>query len=358
MTTDNLNRELQALLDKEIQKKDTHHVLLHVQSRDKSVDFCGAVGDVTTGTPYFIASITKMFTTTVIMQLVDEGKVDLDAPINRYLPSDMIAGIHVYKGTDYSQQLNVAQLIHQTSGLADYFEDKRDDGGSLIDDMKMGQDAYWDISDVLGINRRMTPKFAPDANDGKKSHYSDTNYQLLGAIIESVTGQSVADNFQHRIVERLGLRDTYLYDYQNLRDGMQPTVFYNKDVALNIPKAMSSFHSDGGIVSTLSDQMHFLRAYFDGDLFNPAHFPRMMKQWNGLFFPLQYGYGLMRFQIPRWMNLFRYSPELIGHSGASGSFAFSAPDEGLYIVGTFNQVDAPNRPYQFMLKVIQQVLSA
>ncbi|NLF77911.1 MAG: serine hydrolase, partial [Chloroflexi bacterium] len=70
-----------------------------------------------------------------------------------------------------------------------------------------------------------------------------------------------------------------------------------------------------------------------------------------LFFPLQYGYGLMRFKLPRWMTLLRRTPELIGHSGASASFAFYTPREKLYIVGTFNQLDKPSRPFNFMLKV-------
>ena len=80
-----------------------------------------------------------------------------------------------------------------------------------------------------------------------------------------------------------------------------------------------------------------------------------MTRWNPLFFPLQYGTGLMRFKLPRAMTLFRATPELIGHSGSSGSFAFYAPQDQVYIAGTFNQFDKPSRPFNFMLKVAAAV---
>ena len=117
-----------------------------------------------------------------------------------------------------------------------------------------------------------------------------------------------------------------------------------------MPLALSSMAPDGGIVSNLTDSLTFLKAYFAGQLFDASHFERMY-QWNALFFPIQYGYGLMRFKLPGWMTPFRQTPQLIGHSGSSGSFAFYAPNEKLYMAGTFNQIDKPSRPFNFMLKV-------
>lgn len=347
---------LQQLLDKEHHKRHTHTILLGVQSRDDRVRFTGAAGDATPDSPYFIASVTKMYTVAVLMQLVDEGRLDLDALLTAYLPPDLLAGIHVYQGVDYSAQLKVYQLIHQTSGLADYFEGKPAHGGSsVLDDLKQGKDRAYTLDDVLTMARAGRPKFAPDARNGRKSYYSDTNYQLLGAIIEAITGQSLAENYQTRLFDRLSLTETYLYDYQAPRPGTQPLPLYNKSDLANIPQAMSSEKAAGGIVSTLDESLIFLRAFFDGVLFDSRHFKRMMAQWNTIVLPLGYGYGLMRFKLPRFMTLFRYSPALIGHSGASASFAFYAPQEELFLVGTFNQVDSPPRPFMFMLNVINAV---
>ena len=202
--------------------------------------------------------------------------------------------------------------------------------------------------DAITIASEGTPSAAPGSG---KSHYSDTNYQLLGAIIEAITGVSLAEAFQVRLFDRLALADTYLCSPNRLP--ISAPVYF-KDARLSLPQALASERGAGGVVSTLADSLRFLRAYFDGELFDAGHFPRM-KQWNVMFFPLQYGYGLMRFKLPRAMTLFRATPELIGHSGSSGSFAFHAPDEGLFIVGTFNQFDKPSRPFNFMLKVAATV---
>jgi CubicO group peptidase (beta-lactamase class C family) len=280
-----------------------------------------------------------MFTASVVMQLVDESRLDLDARIQKYLPQLQLDGIHIHMGVDYSKQLKVYQLIHQTSGLADYYED------GLVEDFMHNRDRAYNLTNVLTMVRDKQPSDMPDSG---KSYYSDTNYQLLGAIIESVTERPLAQVFQSRIFEPLQLDQTYVFDHRS-QPG-EPIPLYHESQRLDVPLALSSMAPDGGIVSNLSDSLIFLKAYFDGKLFDTTHFERMY-QWNALFFPMRYGYGLMRFKLPRWMTLFRETPELIGHSGSSGSFAFYAPNEKLYMAGTFNQIDKPSRPFNFMLKV-------
>ena len=341
-----IDTTLRHLIAKEASKPDTKAVLLGVQSGDGRVEFLGAAGDATPDQPYFIASISKMFTATVIMQLVDEGLIDLDGPLAAYLPQVNLDGIHVCDGVDFSQQLKVQHLLHQTSGLADYYE------GQLIADLKRNKDRAFALDDVLSMVRGMEAAAKPDSG---KSHYSDTNYQLLGAIIEAVSEQSLECTFEKRIFEPLELTETALFDGSSWRDRHhQPLPIFHKAQRLDIPMALSSMGPDGGIVSTLADNLRFLRAYFGGELFEAEHVSRM-RNWNNLFFPIQYGYGLMRFKLPRWMNLFRDTPELVGHSGSSGSFAFFAPKHDLYLAGTFNQVDKPQRPFGFMLKAVKAI---
>lgn len=114
---------------------------------------------------------------------------------------------------------------------------------------------------------------------------------------------------------------------------------------------MTSERGTGAGVSTMTDTLRFLRGYFAGELFNKSHFEHMM-QWNQMFFPMHYGYGLWRFKLPRWANLFRETPELIGHAGVNGAMAFYNPKNDLYIVGTLNQMEKPTRPFNFMMKVV------
>jgi len=272
------------------------------------------------------------------MQLSDAGQIGLDQTVQGILGHVDLSGLHIVKGVDHGAALTVRQLLHQTSGLADYYE------GDLAADLKQNIDRSYGLDDVLRMTRVLPPQAAPDSG---KSYYSDTNYQLLGAVIETVTGQSFDQAVQTRICQPLGLTQTAVL--QGADVGLP---IYHKAQVLKIPLALNSMGPDGGIISTSDEMLIFLRAFMQNRLFKPEN-AAQMRQWNRLFFPLQYGYGLMRFKLPRWMTLFRATPELIGHSGSSGAFAFYAPEPDIYLLGTFNQTDAPQRPFGFMLRVLR-----
>jgi len=335
-----LSQNTQALIDAECAKPHSHGIILRVFSNNGEVDFKGSAGAASPATRFPIASITKMFTATLIMQLVDEERISLDQIVQSILTDVDLSGLHVVNGVDYTPTLTVRHLLHQTSGLADYYE------SDLAADLIKGKDQSYNLNDVLRMTKALPPQAAPDRG---KSHYSDTNYQLLGAVIEAATGQTYDQALQSRICEPLGLTQTGVLQGNNA--GLP---VYHKDKRLNVPQILTSMTSDGGIISTLDEMLIFLRAFIEGRLFKSQN-AKSMRQWNRLFFPIQYGYGLMRVKLPRWMTLFRATPELIGHSGASGSFAFYAPDPDVYLIGTFNQTDAPRRPIGFMLRVLQIV---
>lgn len=335
-----LLQSLQSLVEAESAKANTHGVILRVYSGDGQVDFKGCGGAAASDTRFPIASIAKMFTATIIMQLADEGRIHLDQTAQSILTGIDLSGLHVVNNVDHGPWLTIRQLLHQTSGLADYYE------GDLAADLKEGKDRSYGLSDVLQMTKALRPQAAPDSG---RSHYSDTNYQLLGAVIETTTGQSYGQALQTRICTPLGLSDTGV-----LLGADVGLPVYHKGQRLHVPQMLTSMSSDGGIISTLDDMLAFLKAFMEGRLFNRED-AAQMRQWNRLFFPLQYGYGLMRVKLPRWMTAFRRTPELIGHSGASGSFAFYAPEPDIYLIGTFNQTDAPRRPIGFMLRVLSLI---
>ena len=341
----NLDRKLQDMLEREALRKNTHGVLLGVQSGDCRVSFEGAAGKATADQPFFMASITKMFVSTVLAQLVDEGRVRLEDRVAPHLSPIDLSGVHVVHGTDYADRLTVRHLLHQTSGLADYYE------GGVADHIKQNRDHRYDLDDVLAAARSLKPMAAPDSG---RSYYSDTNFQLLGAVIEAVTRTDLQSACSARIFEPAGMADTVIFDHATSHDHPGPVPLYHRDRRLQVPLIMSSMGADGGGVWTLTDGLRFLRAFFGGVLFDRSNLAKMM-QWNDLFFPFQYGYGLMRYRLPGWLNLFRETPEFVGHSGASGSWAFHAPKEDIFLVGAFNQLDAPQRAMRFMLRVIDVI---
>ncbi|TDL90527.1 serine hydrolase domain-containing protein [Meridianimarinicoccus aquatilis] len=333
-----LNGDLQRLIDTECAKANTHNVILRIESGNGQVRFKGSAAAARPEAPFAIASISKMFTATLILQLAEEGQIDLNQTVQSLLRTVDLSALHVVKGVDYGPSLSVRQLIHQTSGLADYY------ASNLSADLKQNIDRSFGLHDVLQMTRALPPQAAPDSG---RSYYSDTNYQLLGAVIEAVTSQTFDQAVQSRICEPLGLRETAV-----LNDDDAGLPIYYKSQSLNVPRTLASMGPDGGILSTMDDLLTFLRAFIQGQLFNPEN-AAQIRQWNRLFFPFQYGYGVMRIKLPRWMTLFRATPELIGHSGASGSFAFHAPGPDIYLIGTFNQTDAPQRPISFMLKALR-----
>jgi D-alanyl-D-alanine carboxypeptidase len=350
-------QKLQAALNHQIGKGNIHNVVAAVQSFDRNINFVGAAGVanpvsgavMNPDTPYFIASVTKMYTAAIIIRLCQEKRIDLDAPITKYLPDSMTRGIHIFKGNDYSDRIKVANLIEQSSGLADHEADKPRGGKSILDDLKAGNDRYIETADAIQIVRGLPSKFPPGT--GNQAYYSNTNYRILGAIIETITGKPMAQNFKEMIIEPLGLHHTYLFDWKaSQSDEAIATIFLN-NTPTYVPKYLSSNISDGGLVSTASECVTFLRAFFDGRLFDKSFLEKMMH-WKSIFFPLRYGYGLMYFKLPRffWPTPL---PEFIGHSGSTGSFAFVCPSKSMYLAGTVNQITNPSKPFFLMINLVR-----
>ncbi|MFC2026752.1 serine hydrolase domain-containing protein [Chloroflexota bacterium] len=361
MDVNNLNTKLQNILDMLTNSNKVFSAVLAVQSGDNKVDWSGAVGycnlnektKMQADSPFFIASITKTYTAAVIMHLYEKRLLNLEENISKYLPSSLMEAIHVFKGVDYTSELKVIHLLSQSSGLADYFLDKQRDGKNMLDKIIKHGDYEWDIKEVMNIVREeLNPKFKPDTKS--KAYYSDTNYQLLGAIIESVTGKALQDVYDEILFAPLGLLNTYLFKLDLKEKKQKPAQIYYGDKPVEIPKAMRSFRSDGGIVSNAKESIIFLRAFLAGKFF-PKSYLKEMQQWRKIFYPLEYGYGLMRFKLPRIFSPFKPIPKLIGHSGASASFLFYSQDKDLYLAGTLNQIKEQSRPFRMMLNVINKI---
>ena len=307
--------------------------------------------------PYFIASTTKLYVTALVMQLRAEARLELDAPAARYLDPSVMAGIHVLRGVDSGARITIRELLSHTSGIADYFEQRQRDGSTQIG-KALQADFAWTFADVLRITKEeLTPKFAPSTPG--RAFYSDTNYQLLGAVIEAVAGgPSYEDALRQRILAPLALAGTYPFTLDTLDryDAVAAMLYGQQRVA--IPRAMASVRADGGIVSTAGDGLTLLEAFMTGRLFPRATLDEMQSQWRAIFPPLQYGIGLMRFALPRYYTLFRTVPPMIGHSGASGAVLFYVPALDLSISGTVNQIKKRSLSYNLLTRLVMACQTA
>lgn len=351
-------RRLERLIESQYARGNCGSIVLAVCSDDGRVEWSGGDGPSSTtdpspmhaASPFFIASATKLYTTAILLQLIDEGVLRFEDRAVDLLPDVNLAGIHVLDRVDRSAQITLRHLIAHTSGLADYFEQKQRNGASIMDGLVAGIDRSWTLEDVLELNRaQLSPHFVPGAP--KRALYSDTNYQLLGAVIERLTGLAFAEAVAVRIARPLGLSSTYVYSDNDLARYDSIAAMKHGKHTLRIPRAMASFGPDGGIVSTAQECMGFLEAFVRGRLFQRHHLDEI-QVWNRIFFPLQYGVGIMKFQLPWFFSPFKPFPAFIGHSGASGAIMYYCPARGVFVCGTVNQTKQRDLPYRLMLQAL------
>jgi CubicO group peptidase (beta-lactamase class C family) len=296
---------------------------------------------------HFIASSTKLFTLAILLRMRERRWIAFETRAAEILPSDLLRGLNTVGGVDHWEEYTVEQLLAHTTGIPDYFEAPRDGGPTFVERM-VREDFGWSLADALEEARRRRATFAPGRD---RAVYSDTNYQLLGAIVEGVSGRSFADTLVAEVLDPLGLADTYLFTDATLAryDTISPILFGARSPRL--PRAMASFGPDGGIVSTTADCMRFLRAFAGGELFAPDAIGDVTARWNRVFTPLRYGVGIMRYELPALLTGFRKVPPMIGHSGASGHVMFWAPGRDLFVVGTVNQAEKRSLPYRTLTRI-------
>src|SRR5690606_28367666 len=114
-------------------------------------------------------------------------KVNLTDFVHLYIDNSILNGLHVFKGKEYAYELTLTHLLAHTSGLPDYFQNKAKNGKSLEDELIGGNDQYWSFEQAIQRTKEMQPLFSPGTKN--KAHYSDANFQLLGQIIEKITGK-------------------------------------------------------------------------------------------------------------------------------------------------------------------------
>lgn len=210
-------------------------------------------------------SNTKTFTATVVLQLVGEGEVALDAPIEKYLP-DLVRG----EGID-GHHITVRQLLQHTSGLPDYTNFL---GEEAI--FGTGRHTYYQPRTLLDVALAHKAEFAPGTNWS----YSNTNYVLAGLLIEKVTGRPVAERITHRVIDRIGLRHTYFPSTgdERIRDAHPKGYSATKPGAPleDITRIDPSWAwSAGQLISTPSDLNRFFSALIGGELLGPNELAQM-----------------------------------------------------------------------------------
>ncbi len=361
-TFSSINQELEYIVADTVRSnKHIKNCAVFVKKGNNSFTWAGATGiarqdgqvPMSQDTPIYLASITKLFTAAVIMRLYEQGALSLNDPMAQYLPDDLIHGIHVYQGHDYSREITIEQLLAHTSGIADYYSEKAKDNKTIFEIFVADPNRKWTVEETIDRSRNdMTPNFEP----GTAASYSDTNFQLLGKIIESITGKPLEVAYDEVLFRPLGLTHSWLVgrsDPEAAPSAEVADVFSNEMKITGI-RSNGSYWADGGIVSTAEDAVIFLQALNEGKVISKDTLT-LMHKWHKIQFPLQYGYGTMYFELPRFLNMVMKKPSLWGHSGSTGSFLYYAEDLDLYMAGSINQTESNSTPFRMMLAIMKAI---
>jgi CubicO group peptidase (beta-lactamase class C family) len=268
-------------------------------------------------TVFGIGSITKQFTAAAIMKLVEEGELGLDDPLGQYLPDFDTGG----------RAVTIRQLLNHTSGIPEY---------STLD--------YWQKTSRLNLTDlevlNLVKGGPPDFEPGTSWRYTNTNYRLLGMIVEKLRGRPYADALRDDFFEPLGLTRTQEWGDQIIPRRAQGYWFDVESQTLGNADALGSAGAggQGGLVSTVGDLIRWQVALTNGRAVSPASFERMITSTvpsgQGV---MAYGFGL---QIDSPQGLRR-----IAHGGLTSGFTGALtwlPDVGLRIAVLSNSMQFPS----------------
>ena len=279
-------------------------------------DYVSGVGNVETGEDVpldgevRIGSNTKMFTAVTVLQLVEEGLVELDAPVETYLP-----GLVHGEGID-GANITVRQLLQHTSGLPEFSDE-------LAVDIKKIQHSYMSLRDLLDQALAHPALFGP----GERWEYSNTNYVVLGLLVEKVTQRPLAEEITKRVINPLGLQHTYFpaVGEQGFR-GDHPSGYHMEadgerfDVTTLDP---SWAWAAGQIIASPSDLNEVNRAVLDGRLLSDESLTEMQKTvpmpyedslWHGS----EYGLGLQSYPLSCGGDIWGHGGDIHGYETRNG----------------------------------------
>jgi CubicO group peptidase (beta-lactamase class C family) len=270
---------------------------------------------ITPDTVFRIASVTKQFTAVAVLQLVQQGRISLDDPLSKYVP----------EFNTHGKTVTIEHLLSHTSGIPSY----------------TATEGYFD-----GMSRDMTPAGILalvadkplDFEPGSRFDYSNTNYVLLGMIIEKASGQTYAEYIESHIARPLGLASTR-YSRGDAESPRHARGYERDDSGKWVrarPLSMTQPYAAGAIESTVADLAKWTQALTDGKAVDPKLLERAWTPLKPADSPSEYGYG--------WFIRTDAGERWIGHNGGINGFQSSAvwiPEKKVFVAILRNAMGGP-----------------
>ncbi|MFC9292613.1 serine hydrolase domain-containing protein [Streptomyces sp. NPDC057011] len=273
--------------------------------RDRST---GAAMD--TGARFRIGSVTKTFSAVVALQLVAEGRIRLDDPVDRHLP-----------GLLPDKRITVRHLLNHRSGLADYTDAMF---ARTVPGFEAVRNKVFGYRDLVALSLREPRTTEP----GASYQYSNTNFVVLGMLIEKTTGQPVAEEYRRRIIEPLGLRNTSYVHPGTRIEGRHVRGYLHPDEAGgplvdSTEQTVSWAQSAGAMISDAADLNTFTSALLGGRLL-PARTlePMLAMAPTDTTGTRSYGLGLRRYDLSCGTSVYGHTGTVQGYY----TYAFTTRD--------------------------------
>lgn len=234
-------------------------------------------------TKYRIGSISKMFTATMILQLIEEGKLNLNMTLDKFFPK-----------LPNANKITISNLLNHRSGLHNFTDDS-----SYMTWMTQPKTQ----DEMLAIISKNKVDFQPN----EKASYSNSNYVVLGYIIEKISNQPYLKNLNERITSQIGLSNTYFDSKTNINNNESFSYQFVSNWKQEPETDMSIPGGAGSIVSTPTDLTKFIEALFSLKLISKNSLIQMKT--------ITDSYGMGMFQIPF------YTKKAYGHNGGIDGFA-------------------------------------
>ncbi len=207
---------------------------------------------------YKIGSITKTFTATLVFQLIEEGKLSLDTTLDSYYPKVANA-----------DRITIQQMLNHHSGIHSYTDDP-----NFISYHMSPQDKTFLVNKIQG--------FDADFEPGEKGAYSNSNYLLLGYILEEIEEKSYAELLENKIFKPLGMKDTFIGKAINPKNAEAYSYQFNGEKWEEVPQwDMSVAYSAGTLVSTADDLNLFITGLFEEKLIESSSLEQMIELEDG-----------------------------------------------------------------------------
>lgn len=322
--------DLQSTIDGVVAEKVAPGVSLRVERPGyEAWQGTSGVADIETAAPITSAdrfragSILKMAIATVSLQLVEQGKLSLDAALTELLPKSFTDRV------PNAGAITLRMLLDHTSGVADFVDE------SFVAAVAADPTHVWTIDEKLDHVATLKPTFAPGAGWS----YSNTNYLIAGQIIEGATGEPWRKTVRERVFLRAGMTESALPEEGNpLCDGCARGYQPIEDALVDITEVDPSMAGAAGgdaLVTTARDLAKLLRAVTTGKLFRDAGSFELMRDFVDAPVPewaqTGYGFGFARYELE--------GSEFVGlYGGTAGFHAFtlSEPSSGTIVSGFMN----------------------